>query len=286
MPNVKRRRRLGDLYVRGKEFEVDDGTGDPVVVWIQKLNEIERDATLRRASAVKARYMLECEQEETELFVATLASVREFLERDAMVNVIISEEVAKAQQRLEAQMIHDEDGWGKENRITELIELWTGTDDVPGLAAAYAEDENDPEALRVKGEVEAFEADLKRKVEEEQQRLIGDLDDTPDNELARVAAREVLKRRADDEFMREWHRQQIFYAVREPDDRHKRYFGTLQEVDDLDDQVRDLLERQCNLLFVEANEGKDSRPSTSYSSSSEPTETETKASSGLEVVPT
>jgi hypothetical protein len=268
---MKKRRRLNDLYVRGKEIKIDDGTGDPVVIWIQKLNEVERDAVLRKANAAKARHLLEGEHEESELFVSTLASVHDYLEHEGMVNVVIAEDLAKARQRFEAQMIADEEGWGKDDKITSLLDEWTGIDDEPGLAAAFAEDENDPAALRVKGEIEAYEADLERAVEEEQQRLAREYDNTSNLELSRLAAREVLKRRGDDVFMKEWLRQQTFYCVREPDSHQKRYFGTIAEVDDLHDTVREALERQCNALFVDLAEGKDSPASPASSISSEPT---------------
>jgi len=266
---MKKRRRLGDLYVRGKEIKIDDGTGDPVVIWIQKLNEIERDAVLRRANAAKARYLLECEHEESELFVGTLASVHDYLDHDGMVNVVISEDVAKARQRFEAQMAADEEGWGKDDKIKSLLDEWVGTDEEPGLAATFAEDENDPSALRVKGEIEAYEADLDRAVKEEQERLAREFDSTPDMELSRLATREVLKRRGEDVFMKEWLRQQTFFCVREPDDHQKRYFGSMPEVDDLHDTVREALERQCNSLFVDLTEGKGSPASPASSTSSE-----------------
>lgn len=268
---MKKRRRLGDLYIRGKEIKIDDGTGDPVVIWIQKLNEVERDAVLRRSNAAKARYVLECAHEESELFVSTFASVHDYLDHDGMVNVIIAEDVAKARQRLEAQMTSDEEGWGKDDKIKSLLDEWVGTDDEPGLAAAYAEDENDPAALRVKGEIEAYEVELERAVKEEQERLAREYDTAPDLELNRGATREVLKRRAEDVFMKEWLRQQSFYCVREITDHQKRYFGTVAEVDDLHDNVREALERQCNSLFVDLAEGKDSPETPASSTSSEPT---------------
>lgn len=279
MPPTKPRRRLGDLYVRGHELAVDDGSGDPVKVWVQKLNEIEREAVLRRSSARKARFELEVEHEESEQFVATLGSLREYLDRDGLVGIVIAEEMVKFRQRTEAQMTEDEEGWGKEKKITQLIDAWTGTDDAPGLAAAYAEDENDPEALRVKGEIEAFETDLDRTVATERERLIREWEDTSEVDLARRAAREILKRRADEDFVREWNRQQIYYSVREHDDHHKRYFGSLQEVDDLDDRVRQFLESKCNLLFLDGQEGKDS-PLTPVSSTSSESTAETSEPSG------
>lgn len=268
---MKKRRRLGDLYIRGKEVSVDDGTNDPVTVWLQKLNEIERDAVLRSANSAKARYMLECEHDESELFVSTFASVREYLDRDGLLDIVIADDAVAARQRIEAQLTNDEDGWGKDNKISELLDAWTGSDETPGLAAAHAEDKDDPEAIRVKGEIEAFEADLDRQVDEERQVLLDDWGDVPDVDLARRATREILKRRADESFMREWARKQIFFCVREPDDHHRRYFETMAEVDDLDDQIRAFLDRQCNAFLVERAEGKDSPGTPASSPSSEST---------------
>jgi hypothetical protein len=268
---VKKRRRLSDLYIRGKEVKIDDGTGDPVVIWVQKLNEIERDTVLRRANAAKARYLLECEHEESELFVSTFASVHDYLDHDATIDTIISEDLINARQRFEAQMTADENGWGKDDKIRRLLDEWVGTDDEPGLAAKFAEDENDPAALKVKAELEAYDAELEAAVKDERDRLARAYDDTPDMELNRFATREVLKRRGDEVFMKEWMRQQTFHCVREPDDHQKRYFSTLAEVDDLHDTVREALERQCNSLFVDLAEGKDSPASPASSTSSEPT---------------
>jgi hypothetical protein len=282
---TRRRRRLSDLYVQGREVSVDDGTGDPVTVWLHKLNEPDRDAIIRRSSAAKARYQVEYQSEESELFVATCGQISEFLGREDMLNLVITDDLFKANQRIEEQLRHDENTWGKDDLIQGLLDAWTGDDTTPGLAAAYAEDENDPAALKVKAELDRFEDDVKRLVEEERQRLLRELEDPLDQELARLATREVLKRRADEVFMKEWNRQQIFFSVRDPDDRHKRYFETLAEVDDLDDKIRQFLEQQNAALFVSNTEGKDSPPSAASSSSSEATSVvEASASSGPEAV--
>ena len=90
------KRRLADLYVRGKDLEVDDGAGDPVSVRLQKLNEIDREAVIRRANAAKARFLIEADNEESDLFQSMYGQVREFDDRDALVAVVISDDVAKA----------------------------------------------------------------------------------------------------------------------------------------------------------------------------------------------
>lgn len=276
-----KRRRLADLYVRGKELKVDDGSDDPVVVWIQKLNEVERDSILRRANAAKARHLIECDNETSEVFMSTYGTVRDFLSREKMVELIVSEDVAKARQRLEAQMLADEDGWGKDGKLQGLLDSWTGDDETPGLAAAHAEDENDPEALKVKAELDRYDAELTDRVQGEEAKLAREWEDASIDDVARRATRELLKRQADDSFMKEWSRQQIFYCVRDPDDHHKRYFGTVPEVDDLDDQVRAFLDQQCNALFVGPVEGKDSPPNPDSSTSSgTPTEAAASPPSG------
>lgn len=267
---MRKRRRLVDLYVRGKELSVDDGTDDPVVIWLQKLNEIERESILRRANAAKARYMIECDDETSELFVASYGSVREFLNREAMVNLIVTEDVVKARARFEEQAFADEDGWGKDQKLKGLVDAWSGDDDNPGLAAAFAEDPEDPQALEVKAQLDQYEKELESRVDEEHQRLAKEWEDASLDEVTRLATTEILKRRGDEAFMKEWSRQQIFYSVRNPDDHHKRYFGTVAEVDDLDDKIRTFLEDKCNALFIEPAEGKDSPASPASSNLSEP----------------
>lgn len=277
-----KRRRLADLYVRGKELTVDDGSNDPVVIWLQKLNEVERDSILRRANAAKARYILECDDENSEVFVGTYGTVRDFLGREQMVEVIISEDLVKARQRFEAQALEDDEGeWGKDGKLKGLIDAWTGDDDSPGLSAAHAEDPNDPEALKVKAELDRYEAWLEEATAAEAAKLGRDWEDSELDEIARKATSVHLYRRADDAFMQEWARQQIFYCVRETADHHKRYFATVAEVDDLDDQIRQFLDQQCTALFVNPTEGKDSPPTPDSSiSSGTPTEAAAEQPSG------
>jgi hypothetical protein len=100
--------------------------------------------------------------------------------------------------------------------------------------------------------------------------LTHEWDNVPIDELVRKAVHELLKRRAEEVFMTEWKRQQMFYCVRDPGDRRKRYFGTVAETDDLDDRVHTRIDNECTALFVSPTEGKDSPPSPPSSTSSEP----------------
>jgi len=87
-----KRRRLSDLYTRGTDLEIDDGTGDPVPVRLQKLNEIDREAVLRRANAAKARDLIDSDNEDSDAFQAMYARIRDFGDRDGLVSLIIAED--------------------------------------------------------------------------------------------------------------------------------------------------------------------------------------------------
>src|SRR5262249_10119305 len=150
------KRRLSDLYVRGKELSIDDGSGDPVTAWLQKLNEVDRESVLRRANAAKSRHLAFIDDEESDAFQARYGRVREFGERVGLISIIITDDATKARLRVEAQVSTDEDTWAKEGYLQGLVDAWAGDDDNPGLAKTVVEDPDDPEATRVRNELDRF----------------------------------------------------------------------------------------------------------------------------------
>jgi hypothetical protein len=121
-----KRRRLGDLYIRGKMLEPNDGTGEPVKVWMAKLNEIDREAAMRRANAVKARFLIDADDEESETFISMYSEVRELDDREDLVAYVIAEDLSKARRRVEAQRSGDDESWGKDDyfeRVSEIDDL-------------------------------------------------------------------------------------------------------------------------------------------------------------------
>jgi hypothetical protein len=117
-----RRRHLRDLYVRGVEYEINDGAGEPVKVWIQKLNEIDREAVLRRANAAKSRYLLQADDEEGELFNSMYGSVREFENRDDLITILIGDDILKQRRIIEARLAGDEETWAKDGYLQGLTD--------------------------------------------------------------------------------------------------------------------------------------------------------------------
>lgn len=262
-------RKLSDLYVRGRELAPSDGDGDPVKVWLAKLNEVDREAALRRANAAKARYMIDADDEDGELFASVYGEIREIEERDEVIVYLVAEDVSKARRRIEAQHALDEETWGKDDYLQGLVDAWYGDDAEPGLAQAHQEDPEDPEAKRVLGELERFRQLVNAEVAVETEGLMKDYEGVPMETLWRKCAHRLLELRATDAFAREYKRQQLFFALRDPVNRRMRYFERVAEVDDLDDDLRDYLYEQYEDLMVDRSEGKDSPPVAASSTSSE-----------------
>lgn len=263
------RRRLSDLYVRGKELEVNDGEGEPVKVWLAKLNELDRESAARRANAAKARYMIDSDDEEGETFQAAYGEVREIAERDELVAFLIADEIAKARRRIEAERMADEETWAKDDYLQGLFDAWFGDDDTPGLDKVQEEDPDDPEATRVWDELQRFQAEIQDELRIESERLVKDWEEVDIDKIRRKAAHRLIELRANDEFLREFQRQQIFFSVRDPAIRRQRYFQTVHEADDLDDELRQYLLSQYDALMVDRAEGKDSPPEEDSSNSSD-----------------
>lgn len=273
-----KRRRLSDLYVKGRELAPTDGNGEPVKVWLNKLNEVDRESCLRRANAAKARYMIEADNESSDQFAAMYAEARDVRSRDELVAFLISEEAQTARRRIEAEIAGTEDKWSEDDYLQGLIDAWIGDDENPGLSATIVEDPDDPEAQRVSAELDKFEAQVRAELDVERNRLVKDWEDVEIDTLRRKAAHRLVELKAGEEFIREFRRQQIFYAVREPNDHRKRYFATVAEVDDLDDELRLFLIEHYENLVVAPDEGKDSPPEEASSNLSEVPAADTEAS--------
>lgn len=278
-----KRRRLGDLYVLGKELVINDGMGESVTVWIHKLNDIDREAIIRRANATKARHLIDAGNEDSEVFQSAWGQVREYEDREALVAVVIADEVVKYRRRAEAELGEDEATWGKDSYLQGLVDAWFGDDHNEGLTYTHITHPDDPEVVRVMGELNRFSQEVSKRVAEEADRLEREWADVPDDMLWNKAAHRLLERRGDEVFTKEFQRQQMFYAVREPDDHKKRYFGTIDEVDDLPEKIRQQIQWAYNEIVVDPHEAKDSPAIQASSSSSEPPAAETNPEpSGLE----
>lgn len=268
---MTKRRRLSDLYVVGRHVKINDDSGqDPVEVWVQKLNPVEHENALRRASVERAKYLAVVTDHESEIWQSVWSDLHEFAPtREQLLNIVLREDLNKARSRIEAE-IADEEEWKKDDYLQSLVDAWEGTSKVDedsnesgekeSLKKVFLRGNTDPEydrAQSVKDALDKFGQQAQHAYEGEVERMFKDYADVPVETLRDQAVERVIEQNAGTEMLKEFETQELFYAVRDPVDRSKKYFGTRDEVLVLDPKVRDRLLTEYRILFVEPQEGKD-----------------------------
>lgn len=249
-----KRRRLSDLYVVGKELELDDGSGDPVVVWIQKLTPLQHEKSLRRANGVRAGVLAIKDDPDDSL--ERLGYQHEFDQvsttREDMVNYLLSEKLANLYQVEEARLAAEKE-WSENHYLQGLTDLWEDS-----AKEAYASDSDDPEAKRVFEELKRFAEKVENSVQGHAKELARDWEGTPDDDLKREVLNKVLETAADMQWLAEYRKCEVWFSVRDPENHNALYFESREEVDDLTIETFTALAAAYGELKVDIIEGKDS----------------------------
>ena len=247
-------RKLSDLYVLGQEVEIDDGTGDPVTVWVQKLTPLQQEKTLRRANGARSSVLsirkLPADAEERLVYQHELEEITK--DRESVVDYLISEKIGLIYQVEEARLA-EEDEWKKDGYLQGLSDAWND-----GLKDRYAMDPEDPEAKRNFEEQKRFADVIEGIVKGERASLEKDYEGKTDEELEREVMDKVLESAADLEWLKEYRRCEAWFFTRKPDDHKALYFDTREEVDELALETFSALLTAYNNIRVDVLEGKDS----------------------------
>lgn len=261
------KRRLEDLYVRGRQLVIDDGTGDPVEVWLQKLNPLEHEKSIRKAGAAKARVLMAMKDHDSEEYQEAFSDVLDFGSREALVDYLIAEEASRINETKETELSFQEE-WHKEGYLQGLQDAWE--DPERPLKDVYATNPADIEANRVFLELKRFADQVTAEIDPLLDELRARYQDASEEDLQAEALKRFMELRAGLAWLREYRRNEVFFATREPEDHRKYYFATRDQVDELSNEVYHQLSDGCQELMVESGEGKDLPSSPSSSPSSEP----------------
>lgn len=272
------KRTLADLYVRGTTVTLDDGGGDPVEVWVQKLTSVDQEKAVRKANAFRALLVAEAHDETSERYMEALGEVDKY-DRAALVDQVAQYEVARRTQALEAE-VESGERWSKENYLQGLYDAWNG-----GMKDRYAKDNEDEDAKRVYDAMQEYLDAVNAKIEKELKNTRTELDETRNEEqLRKKAVENVIMSRVDIQWMAEYRRCQVWLSVREPNKHGVHYFNGRNEVDELAQETLLALIEAYSTLEVDVVEGKGSGVTQDSSSSSEPPpQEETEDSSGPKV---
>lgn len=261
---MAKRRRLSDLYVTGKEVVInDDSETDPIVIYLQKLNPLENEGALRKAGASRARVMAWSKNQESEEYLSVRSEVLDIDSVDTLIEYLIQEDLANRYASAEAELAA-QDEWKTDDYYQGLQDAWNG-----GLAEAWAADPEDPESKRVYDELTRFNDIVTKSVEGEAEGLRKDWRNIHEDDLRDEVTKKFVKMRADMEWLREFRKQELYFATREPENHKKLYFESRQELDTLAPEVAKRLMDEYESLSVDSVEGKGSPVTPDSSPSSE-----------------
>jgi hypothetical protein len=286
------KRRLEDLWVRGGFVDFDDGKGDPVKVWVQKLSPVEVNLALRRANAARARIKTVKYHPESDAYMEMWLEVLEWETKDELVTYLLATAEGNIEDRVEAEMAA-EDEWSNEGYLQGLRDSWEG-----GLKDAYIVDPEGPdgvEASRVLAELTRFAAAVRERAAPEVEAAKAHLESQDIEDLQDQAMERVIRYRGNAAWLNEMRLCEIFYGTHDavPDAKQPgkwvasrdRYWTSRADFDGLPNEVLTPLLAKYAELNVDVLEGKGSEGTpTSSPSSGPPPEPATEASSGLVAV--
>lgn len=274
---MSNKRKLSDLYVVGKELVLDDGKGEPITVWIQKLNPIEHERAMRRAGSARSRVLSGKDSIETEIATDEAAEYG----RDGWIEYLASDALGRRMGVIEAELAAEEE-WSKDNYLQGLKDQWE-TD----AQQVLIDDPEDPQALNVREQLKRFTDEVQKRIDGEREQYIKDFEAKPDEDLERRVVDRLISTRADLAWLTEFRRSEVWLSVRDPEDHRKYLFEEREDVDALSQKTLIELMTTYQDLAVEPLEGKSSGATLDSSKSSEsPEKEETEDSSGPEVVTT
>lgn len=286
------KRRLEDLFVRGDFQTFDDGKGEPITVWLQKLSPIETSSALRRAGAARARVRAVKSDRGSDDYLDLWLEVEQWEAADSLIDYLLAETQAEVELRVEAQLGAEEE-WAEEGYLQGLRDSWAD-----GGEDAWVSDPESPagiEAARVMAELKRFTEAVAAEVDPEVAAARAQLEATPIEALRDQALDRVISYRSSQAWLDEFHLCELFYGVHEavPDAVRPgqwvalptRYWRKREDIDRLQAQVLAPLKEAYARLSVDITEGKGSGETpTSSDSSGQPPEPAMGESSGLVAV--
>lgn len=269
-------RRLGDLFRVGREVTIGDDLGS-ITVWMQKMNPMEQEKAVRKAQAVRARFIAQADPED-ELTLSIVSDAYE-MDFDGLLNYIVMDEISSKFSVIDARVAEEND-WNENDYLTGLLDSWNGDpadETVIPLSEVYAkrdEDEMDParvkEAERVWDELQRYNEQVNEAVEEERAALSDQYAALEHERLIQIVREKLIKTHADIIWAVDYRKNQLMYSIRENDNHDQYYFSNRAEIDALPEQVISALYDAFNDLMIGGEEGKDSEEAVDSSPSSEP----------------
>jgi hypothetical protein len=242
-------RKLSDLFVVGKEVTVEDGKGEPVTLYLRKTTPLEAEEMFRAANAAKSR-MLASKTDPESLLFQVISDRCEKATKEEIIEDLVLIETERKRLVIEAE-VEAEERWSKDDYLQGLHDAWEG-----GLKEKHFTDPDD-ESKRVYSEMEEFNAQVEVRIEREKASIEKDLKSMGIQKLRDRFFDEQFDRQGDSAWVTEYRKQELYFAVRDPDDHSIKAFETPDEVNDSQPKLIQRLREEYASLAVDVLEGKD-----------------------------
>lgn len=244
------KKKLSDLYIQGKQVEVGEGD-EKVAVFIRKLLPLEAESAYRAAQAAKSVAMAARMDIASPLFGVVNARAGDAT-REEMVIFLGVLDMQKRRAVVEAEVESDEK-WSKEGFLQGLYDRWEG-----GLKEAFFDEKHTDheDAQSVRKALDEYDAALQARLTREEERVRKDLEGVDTQKLRDRYMDALFEQHSDVAWMREYQRQQLLFALRDPEDHSQQIFDEAAEIANLAPELLAKLNEELANISVDVASGK------------------------------
>lgn len=248
------RRRLTDLYSRGRVFSVLDEDGNEALqVYVRKMTPADAEVAYLKASAKRASVLALSKEDEPSDTIVTLQSQLEQLTKENLVEWKVAQGLVERRPEVETRVAFEEE-WAKDNYLFSLQERTTQAD----YQAKVEELPDDPEVVRISGEIGRYTERVEQEMKTVETDLRFEFDQQPESQLRKAIQDTMVEAQADASWLNEFQKCQVWKCIFDADDKRDPYFATREEVDQVQIEVLGQLADFIDKVHVSDQEGKDS----------------------------
>lgn len=251
---MDQRRRLSDLYSRGKVFPVLDENGNEALrVYVRKMTPADAEVSYLKASARRAAVLSLGKEETASEMVITLQGQLDMFTRDNLVEWRTTAALVERRPEAEAEVAF-QDEWADENYLFSLQERVTQ----PDFQAKVEETPDDPEVIRIKAELERYEVAVEDKMKVIEGDVRYEFEQHSEAQLRKAILDTMIQAQADSTWLAEFQRCQVWKCIFDAEKHDDPYFASREEVDQVQIEVLQQLFQFIDEVHVADSEGKDS----------------------------
>lgn len=252
---LEQRRRLTDLFAKGKLVDVLDENGEVALqVWVRKMTPADAEIAYLKASARRASILSMGKEEPLSDAYLALKGEIDLFSKENLVAWCVGAEMVERSPQVQTRISFDPE-WAEENYLLSLQERLS----TPDFQAKTAELPDDLEVKRVHSELERYGLQVTEALDLAEKEIAVEMNSKSDDELREKVVQAMLDSQADSAWLLEFSKCQVWRCVFDSDKKSQRMFTTREEVDEMQAEVLQQLVAGVDLVHVPDKEGKDSQ---------------------------